>query len=68
MMFNKDSIVTNSRKLYATMKKMYHYSFSDLQGESHLNDTDLCLAIGQLLQEGKLMQRKGTDGIYYLVA
>jgi len=68
MMFNKDSIVHNSRKLYAAMKKMYHYSFNDLQGESQLNDTDLCLAIGQLLQEGKLAQRKDSGGIYYFVA
>ena len=48
-MFNKESIVNNSRKLYAVMKKTSQYSFDDLQGQSHLNDTDLCLAIGQLM-------------------
>ena len=67
-MFNKESIVNNSRKLYAVMKKTSQYSFDDLQGQSHLTDTDLCLAIGQLMQEGKLTQRKESGCIYYLIA
>ena len=68
MIFSKDTIMRNSRQLFHNMRKMSHYTFSDLQGGSHLNDTELCLAIGQLMQEGKVTQYRDAKGIYYEVA
>jgi len=68
MIFSKDTIIKNSRQLYQSMNKASHYSFNDLQGWSHLDDTELCLALGQLMQEGKLSQYRDSTGIYYEVS
>jgi len=65
MNFDKSIIRHNSIKIYHLMKEMYQYSFDDLQGETKLNDTDLCLALGQLMQEGKLRQVRNSSGIFY---
>ena len=67
-MCSKDTTIRNSETLYLAMTKTCQYTFNELQGKSNLNDTELCLAIGQLMQEGRLIQMKNTDGIYYSVA
>lgn len=67
MKFDKSIVARNSIKVFHLMKGMYHYTFDDLQVESKLNDTDLCLAIGQLMQEGKLRQVRNSSGIYYAI-
>ncbi|MDD6473282.1 MAG: hypothetical protein PUF62_09675 [Bacteroidales bacterium] len=65
MIINKELISKNSTLLYGKMKKMYRYTFSELQKLANLESTDLCLALIQLLQENKIMQDKGPQGICY---
>ena len=65
MLINKELISKNSTLLYGKMKKMYRYTFSELQKLANLGSTDLCLALIQLLQENKIMQDKGPQGICY---
>lgn len=65
MKFNKEAIKTNSKRVCEVMVRMYHYSFAELQKFSKLSSTDLCLALIQLLQEGKIQQDKDEEGIYY---
>ena len=49
------------------MTRMYHYTFNELQRICLLEDTALCLAIVRLVQEGKVVQAKGEQGVYYMV-
>jgi len=65
MIANKEIIKTNSRKVFNIMKQTQHYSFSELQSFTLLENTELCLALIQLLQEGKIAQYKDESGIYY---
>ena len=65
MIINKELISKNSTLLYGKMKKMYRYTFSELQKLANLESTDLCLALIQLLKENKIMQDKGPQGICY---
>ena len=65
MIINKELISKNSTLLYGKMKKMYRYTFSELQKIRNIGSTDLCLALIQLLQENKIMQDKGPQGRCY---
>ena len=65
MIINKELISKNSTLLHGEIKKMYRYTFSELQKLANLGSTDLCLALIQLLQENKIMQDKGPQGICY---
>ncbi|MBQ8500779.1 MAG: winged helix-turn-helix domain-containing protein [Bacteroides sp.] len=62
----KEIIIRNSRLLYNLLQRMYRYTFSELQRICKLSDTDLCLAIGRLLQEGKMKMDRGEQGVYYM--
>lgn len=65
-MFNKEYIHRNSIVLYGKMKRMYHYTFDELQRLVNLESTELCLALIQLLQEEKISQEKELKGICYV--
>ena len=67
MNLNIESISKNSNKVYRLMTRMYHYTFNELQRICLLEDTALCLAIVRLVQEGKVVQAKGEQGVYYMV-
>ncbi|MBQ8224839.1 MAG: hypothetical protein IJZ86_05785 [Bacteroides sp.] len=70
MNLNKDAkelIKRNSMLLCSLMKQMYHYTFNELQHICQLGDTDLCLAIVRLLQEGKLQQSRNGQNVYYML-
>lgn len=65
MILDKEHIRKNSTLLYGKMKKMYHYTFGELQRLANLGNAELCLALIQLLQEDKITQDRDPQGIYY---
>lgn len=65
MAFSKIDIVNNSKKLYSCMRKMNHYSLEELQNIIKLKNTDLCLALIQLMQDRKVECGKDKNGVYY---
>lgn len=67
MISDKEHIRENSTFLYGKMKRMYHYTFSELQRLANLGSTELCLALIQLLREDKITQDRGPQGICYAV-
>lgn len=62
---NEETIKTNSVKLYAMLNEEEPYTFVQLQTLSHLDNTDLCMALIQLIRENQIEQ-KNEEGIYYL--
>lgn len=62
----KEAIKRNSTLLYGAMKRMYRYTFTELQRLCRLSDTDLCLAIVCLLQQGRVRQGKDEEGVCYM--
>lgn len=67
MMIDKEHIRKNSVVLYGKMKRMYRYTFDELEKLVNFGSVELCLALMQLLQEDKITQDKGTEGICYAV-
>lgn len=67
MTFSKQTIISNSKKVYANMYQMVHYTFNELQKICHLGNTELCLALIQLMQENKIRQNRNEQGIYYVL-
>ncbi len=65
MAFSKKDIITNSKNLYSCMRKMNHYSLEELQNMINLKNTDLCLALIQLIQDKKVERGKDKNGVYY---
>ena len=63
----REIIKRNSTLLCRLMKRMYKYTFGELQRICKLGDTDLCLAIVRLLQEGRLTQERGNRCVYYVL-
>ena len=67
MALNKQTIINNSKKVYACMYQMVHYTFNELQKICQLGNTELCLALVQLIQENKIKQDRNEHGIYYVL-
>lgn len=65
MIINNERIKEDSINVYKAMNRMVHYSFNELQRLCHLESTDLCLALIQLLRESKIEQNRDKTGIYY---
>lgn len=63
----KEKILKCSAVLYGQMKKMYAYTFDELAKMVNWGSTELCLALMQLLQDGKIAQGKNQKGVYYTV-
>lgn len=47
--------------------QMVHYTFNELQKICQLGNTELCLALVQLIQENKIKQDRNEQGIYYVL-
>lgn len=47
------------------MCKMNHYTLEELQNIIDLKNTDLCLALIQLMQDKKVESGKDKNGVYY---
>lgn len=67
MIVDKEHIRRNSVVLYGKMKRMYRYTFDELEKLVNLGSTELCLALIQLLQEDKITQNRGPEGVCYVV-
>lgn len=67
MILNTEIIKRNSHKVCAAMKQMCHYSFAELQKFTLLDNTALCLALLQLVREGRIAQMKDETGVYYML-
>lgn len=67
MEFNMEHIRKNSNALYGKMKKMYHYTFNELQKLVGFESTELCFAILQLLQENKISQEISAECVCYTI-
>ncbi len=67
MAFSKQTIISNSKKVYANMYQMVYYTFNELQKICQLGNTELCLALVQLIQEKKIKQGRNKQGIYYVL-
>lgn len=67
MAFSKQTIISNSKKVYASMYQMVYYTFNELQKICQLGNTELCLALVQLIQEKKIKQGRNKQGIYYVL-
>ncbi len=65
MIINKEMIKRNGSKIISIMRKMCRYSFDELQIFTRLNNTDLCLALMLLIQEGLIKQNRDEFGVYY---
>lgn len=65
MIINKEMIKRNGNKVISIMQQMRRYSFKELQFSTCLSNTDLCLALILLIQEGQIKQNRDEFGIYY---
>lgn len=65
MKFNLQTIRNNSLLVYGLMKRMYHYSFDELEKLCGMKVPDLCLALVELQREGKVTNSKDERGVYY---
>lgn len=68
IMMNLEHIKTNSRMVYQVIRRAYSCTFNELQRLTHLGNTELCLALAQLLQDSKIEQGKNQQGVYYQLA
>ncbi|MGN0232985.1 MAG: hypothetical protein ACI4B5_01010 [Bacteroidaceae bacterium] len=58
-------IKKNSLRVYGLMKQMCRYTFQELEQATSMESTDLCLALTELLREGRLERGRCENGIYY---
>ena len=68
IMMNLEHIKTNSCMVYQVIRRAYSCTFNELQRLTHLGNTELCLALAQLLQDSKIEQGKNQQGVYYQLA
>lgn len=67
MVLDTEHIRKDSALLYGKMKRMYHYTFGELQKLVNFGNTELCLALILLLREDKITQDRRPEGICYAV-
>lgn len=67
MISDKEHIRKNSAVLYGKMKRMYRYTFNELEKLVNFGSVELCLALMQLLREDKITQCRRDEGICYAV-
>ncbi len=65
-MMTMNKILEDSNRIYAQLSGGIKYLFHELQELTHMSDTQLCLAICQLLRDGRICRRQEEDLIYYL--
>lgn len=59
-------IVNDSKRIYELLSQNIKYLYEELQELTHMNDTQLCLAICQLLHDGRICQQAEDNLVYYL--
>ena len=65
MKLNFKTIFQDSNYIYELLSSNISYLFRELQELTKFDDTKLCLAICQLLQDGRLLSMQVDNQIYY---
>lgn len=60
-----NTIISNSMNLCSILQQNGQSTFQQLQSETNLGDTDLCLAICTLVMNGKILQQRSHGTVYY---
>lgn len=66
MKMNLKNIVEDSNHIYEQLSQGIKYLFYELQELTRMSDTQLCLAICQLLRDGRISQYQEENLVYYL--
>lgn len=59
------TIVSDSNRIYNALSQNIKYLYSELQELTRLGDTQLCLALCQLLRDGRIYRLQVAGVIYY---
>lgn len=65
MKLNFKTILQDSNHIYELLSNNIRYLFRELQELTNFDDTKLCLAICQLLQDGRMHSMQVDNQIYY---
>ncbi len=68
MTFNFDFIKQNSTLVYELLCRSTRCTFNELQKSCNLSNTDLCLALANLLRDNRIKQNRDAEEIYYVCA
>lgn len=60
------AIVNDSNRIYETLSQNIKYLYEELQELTRLGDTQLCLALCQLLHDGRICRQQENNLVYYL--
>lgn len=66
MKMNLKNIVEDSNHIYEQLSQGIKYLYHELQELTRMDDTQLCLAICQLIRDGRISQRHEDNLVYYL--
>ncbi|MBQ4525504.1 MAG: hypothetical protein IJA00_05450 [Bacteroidaceae bacterium] len=66
MKMNLKNIVEDSNHIYEQLSQGIKYLYHELQELTRMDDTQLCLAICQLIRDGRISQRQEDNLVYYL--
>ncbi len=66
MAFNLDFIKQNSTMVYDLLCRSTRCTFNELQRGCHLSNTDLCLALANLMRDNLITQNREEEEIYYV--
>ncbi len=67
MKLNFKTIVCDSNRIYEQLSQGFKYLYHELQELTKLEDTPLCLAICQLLHDGRIVRLQENNLVYYLI-
>ncbi len=65
MAFNFDFIRQNSAMVYDLLHHSTRCTFNELQKGCNLSNTDLCLALANLMRDNRISQNREEEEIYY---
>ncbi|MBP3553596.1 MAG: hypothetical protein J6K05_10605 [Bacteroidaceae bacterium] len=66
MKMNLKTIIEDSNRIYGQLSQGIKYLYDELQEITRMDDTQLCLAICQLLRDGRICRSQEDNLIYYL--
>lgn len=66
MKMNLKTIIEDSNRIYELLSNEIKYLYHELQELTCMNDTQLCLAICQLIRDGRICQQAEANLVYYL--
>jgi len=67
MKMNLKTIMEDSNRIYGQLSNGIKYLYHELQELTNMGDTQLCLAICQLIRDGRLYQHQEDNLVYYSI-